>query len=157
MMTKRVRQICAVGLVLAGLTPASGLARDPAQRIVIDSGTPFAVATENLVASIRAHQMGLVARANAQNGAASQGVTIPGNQVFMVFRPDFAVRMLAADPEAGFEAPIRIYVTENDDGSARISYIRPSDVFAGYDNQALAEMAKELDPIFDAIVRDAAR
>lgn len=46
----------------------------------------------------------------------------------MVFRPDFAVRLLAADPRAGFEAPIRIYLYENADGTATVSYLAPSAV-----------------------------
>jgi uncharacterized protein (DUF302 family) len=52
----------------------------------------------------------------------------------MVFRNDFAVRLLAADAAAGFEAPIRIYVYENADGTATVSYIAPSVVFAPYQN-----------------------
>ncbi len=99
--------------------------------------------------------MGLVARASAQAGAASVGVTIPGNQVFMIYRPDFAVRMLKASVEAGFEAPIRVYVVEKPYGAAQVSYIKPSDVFAGYQNAELDAMASELDTIFAAIVRDA--
>ncbi len=73
----------------------------------------------------------------------------------MVYRPDFAVCMLKASVEAGFEAPIRIYVVEQDGGMARVSYIKPSDVFADYNSVALDEMAKELDAIFASILRDA--
>lgn len=73
----------------------------------------------------------------------------------MIYRPDFAVRMLKASVEAGFEAPIRVYVVEKSDGTAQVSYIKPSDVFAGYQNADLDAMAKELDAIFEAIVRDA--
>jgi uncharacterized protein (DUF302 family) len=80
---------------------------------------------------------------------------IPGNQVFMIYRPDFAVRMLKASVEAGFEAPIRIYVVEQGDGTTRVSYIKPSDVFADYENAELNAMAHELDTIFAAILRDA--
>jgi uncharacterized protein (DUF302 family) len=57
--------------------------------------------------------MGLVARASATMGAKSIGKTIPGNMVVMVYRPDFAIRMLKASVPAGIEAPIRFYITEN--------------------------------------------
>ena len=66
----------------------------------------------------------------------------------MVFRNDFAVRLLAADAAAGFEAPIRIYVYENADGTATVSYIAPSVVFAPYQNAEVQAVAKELDAIF---------
>lgn len=100
--------------------------------------------------------MGLVAQASASRGAAGRGVKIPGNAVVMVFRNDYAVRMLAASIPAGIEAPLRIYVTENADGSASLTYRKPSAVFAPYGNAKLDAMSKELDPIFEKIARDAA-
>jgi uncharacterized protein (DUF302 family) len=100
--------------------------------------------------------MGVVAMASASRTAAARGVTIPGNAVVMVFRNDYAVRMLEASVPAGIEAPLRIYVTENPDGTASLTWHRPSAVFAPYGNAALDAMARELDPIFEKIVREAA-
>jgi uncharacterized protein (DUF302 family) len=100
--------------------------------------------------------MGLVAQASASRGAAARGVKIPGNAVLMVFRNDYAVRMLGASVAAGIEAPLRLYVTENSDGTASLTYRMPSAVFAPYGSSALDEMAKELDAVFRNIVRDAA-
>lgn len=102
------------------------------------------------------NKMGMVAQASASRGAASRGVKIPGNIVLMVFRNDYAVRMLQASVPAGIEAPLRLYVTENADGTASLTYRLPSAVFAPYGNRELDAMAKELDPIFQNIVRDAA-
>lgn len=101
------------------------------------------------------HKMGLVAQASASRGAAARGVKIPGNAVLMVFRNDYAVRMLQVSVPAGIEAPLRIYITENSDGTASLTYRMPSAVFAPYRNRVLDEMAKELDVIFQDIVRDA--
>jgi uncharacterized protein (DUF302 family) len=39
----------------------------------------------------------------------------------LVFRNDYAVRMLEASIPAGIEAPLRFYVTENPDGQTRLS------------------------------------
>ena len=80
---------------------------------------------------------------------------IAGNTVLMVFRNDYAVRMLAASVPAGIEAPIRIYVTEDTDGKASVTYRTPSAAFAPYGNAQLDAVARELDPVFDKIVRDA--
>jgi uncharacterized protein (DUF302 family) len=122
----------------------------------IDTSHSFAVLVERLGAAVGGHGMGLVARASASAGAAQRGIEIPGNAVLMVFRNDFAVRMLAASVPAGIEAPLRLYVTENPDGSASITYRTPSAVFAPYGSAALDAMARELDPIIEAIVTDAA-
>ena len=82
-------------------------------------------------------------------------MTIAGNAVVMVFRPDFAVRMLAASVDAGVEAPLRLYITEQPDGGTRLSWRRPSSVFAPYGVPGLDAMAAELDPILARIAAQA--
>ena len=119
-----------------------------------DYARPASLA-EALEQAIAAQKMALVCHANAQRGAAARGVSIKGNQVLMVFRNDFAVRLLAAEPAAGFEAPIRIYVYENADGTATVSYLPPSIVFAPYQHPEVRAVARELDPIMKAIVEQA--
>lgn len=123
--------------------------------LTINSQQPFDTVIQRLEKSITEHKMGLVAQASASKGAASKGIKIPGNAVLMVFRPDFAVRMLKASIPAGFEAPLRIYVTENTDGTTSVSYRTPSVIFAPYQNADLDVLARELDPIFAGIVGDA--
>lgn len=107
--------------------------------------------------TIEANKMGLVAQASASRGAAARGVKIPGNLVLMVFRNDYAVRMLAASVPAGVEAPLRLYVTEDANGKASVTWRAPSAVFAPYGSAELDAMARELDPVFEKIVRDATR
>lgn len=121
---------------------------------VIETKQPFSAFTERLTAAIKKNKMGLVAQACANCGAKSIGVTIPGNRVFMIFRPDFAVRMLKASEAAGIEAPIRLYVTEQPDGAARLSYRLPSHTFGDYKVAALDELGAELDVIVARIVED---
>lgn len=146
-----------VVLAIGALVPTAVLlaaARGDAQenRVAMASGVPFARVAEALERAIADQKMVLVCHANAQRGAATRGVTIKGNQVMMVFRNDLAVRLLAADPEAGFEAPIRIYLYENPDGTATVSYVPPTVVFARYRHPDVHAIARELDPIFKAIV-----
>lgn len=124
--------------------------------VVVKSEHGFDALVTRLEKAIAANKMGLVAQASASRGAAARGVKIPGNAVLMVFRNDYAVRMLKASVPAGIEAPLRIYVTENADGTASLTYRRPNAVFAPYANPALDEMAKELDVIFQNIIRDGA-
>ena len=106
-------------------------------------------------AAVAQQKMGLVATASASAGAAGRGVKIPGNAVLMVFRNDYAVRMLQLSVPAGIEAPIRFYVTENANGTASLTYRTPSAVFTPYQSEKLNAMAAELDPIFERIAHDA--
>ncbi len=125
---------------------------------VLKTEHSYAALVERLETAIAANKMGLVSRASATLGAKRVlEKTIPGNTVIGVYRPDFAVRMLEASLAAGIEAPIRLYVTENADGSATLSYKTPSAVFAPYADggEALKTLAEELDAIFARIAADA--
>ncbi len=151
--------ILLIGFLLWPGVPARAAAWDaPAGWSVIDTGHSYKALVDRLGEAVKANKMGLVTRASATLGAKSLGKTIPGNMVVGVFRPDFAVRMLAASVPAGIEAPIRFYITENGDGTATLSYKKPSAVFAPYTDRgaALRELAAELDAIFAKIAREAA-
>jgi uncharacterized protein (DUF302 family) len=154
-----IRQICFSVLILfpSVLWCQSGYTADgcllETRKIV--SRQPFEMLIQRLEKSIAGNNMGLVAQASASRGAANRDVKIPGNIVLMVFRNDYAVSMLKASIPAGIEAPLRIYVTENEDGSSTISYIPPTTVFSPYKNRELDALAAEMDPIFERIVNDA--
>ncbi len=152
-----MRGLHAAALLLAGgawcvaAVPAGAQHPSGGEIVTVVVQKPFADAAERLKAAIAANGFGLVCHANAQAGAASRGVKIKGNQVFMVFRPDFAVRMLAASVEAGYEAPLRLYLTENDDGTATLRYVKPSAVFKPYSHPDLDRLGAELDLLFEKI------
>ena len=151
--------ILLIGFLLWPGVPAGAAAWDaPAGWSVIDTGHSYKALVDRLGKAVKANKMGLVTRASATLGAKSLGKTIPGNMVVGVYRPDFAVRMLAASVPAGIEAPIRFYITENGDGTATLSYKRPSAAFAPYTDggAALRELAAELDTLFAKIAREAA-
>ena len=119
----------------------------------------YSALVERLEAAVKAERMGLVTQASASVGAEAQGFTIPGNRVVGVYRNDYARRMLAASVAAGIEAPIRFYVTENEDGGATLSWKMPSFVFAPYMDEGgddLRTLAEELDGVFESIARRAA-
>ncbi len=144
----RCAAVIAVLIVIAGPAPAA-----PEEgRVSKVSTAPFGQVAQALQRAIADAGMALVCHADAQRGAAARGVSIKGNQVMMVFRNDFAVRLLAADPAAGFEAPLRIYLYENPDGTATVIYTPPTVVFARYRHPEVQKVAAELDPIFRSIL-----
>lgn len=154
----RLLVFCAVVVLsLAGLARAEGLA-DREGWQVVPTDKSFDTLVEDLKTAIKADKMGLVTQASASAGAKGRGITIPGNRVIGVYRNDYAVRMLEASVAAGIEAPIRFYVTENDDGTATLSWKTPSMVFAPYmseGGEALATLAGELDLVFLSIAEGA--
>jgi uncharacterized protein (DUF302 family) len=160
-MTDRYRilfRLLAALAVVTLLSVSAVRAADPAGPPglqVLPSQYGFAELWSRLEKAVAANKMGIVARASASKGAAARGIEIPGNAVIMVYRNDFAVRMLEANVTAGIEAPLHFNVTEDAAGTASLSYRTPSAVFAPYGGAALAEMAKELDAIFARIAADA--
>ena len=143
-----------IGLVTP-LAPASADNATPyAGTKTIPTKQSFKGLWNQLESAVQSNRMGIVGRASASSGAKSQGFDIPGNAAVMVFRNDFARRMLAASIPAGFEAPLRFYITENADGTATLTYRTPSSVFSLYGNSDLNALAGELDLIFEKIVSD---
>ena len=124
---------------------------------VIETGKPFLPYVEALKASITDNSFGIIGLACSNCAIKAKfGEEIPGNRVFLIFRPDFARRMLAASTAAGIEAPIRIYVTEAADGTATVTHRLPSHVFGAYEVPALTDMGGELDMLVAKVLADAA-
>jgi len=156
-------RVLALTMLILGAFPSAALTGEIAQRpgwVVFDTVHTLDGLTERLKEAIKAENMGLVTQASASAGAASQGINIPGNRVLGVCRNDYARRMLAASLAAGIEAPIRFYLTENQDGTATLSYRTPSAVFMPYfdeGGQALKALAGELDGVFARIAERAVK
>nr|WP_220749508.1 MULTISPECIES: DUF302 domain-containing protein [unclassified Jannaschia] len=124
---------------------------------------PTAKTFETLVADTRAAAgaggLAVVTMAGPTGAAARRGIDIPGNRVIGLYNNDFAVRVLRLSTAAMIEAPIRVYVTENADGTATLSYKLPSQIFAPYMAEAprLQPIALELDAAFEQVSTAAAR
>jgi len=123
--------------------------------VEIDTPHDFDTLWDRMEQAVLDHDMLLVGRASASRAAAGRGIEIAGNGIVEVYRNDFAVRMLGASVPAGFEAPIRYYLTEDADGTTTLTYRRPSAIFAPYGSDDLDAMAEELDAIFAAIAEQA--
>jgi len=153
-----LRRTLAGLLIAAAILAVAQIARAAPEGFTsVKTPHDFTTLVERVAAAVKANGLFVVTRASASKGAASRGLTIPGNMVLGVYRNDFAVRMLEASLAAGIEAPIRFYVTENADGSANLAYRAPSAVFAPYEDggEALAALAGELDGLFAAVAAEA--
>jgi uncharacterized protein (DUF302 family) len=125
---------------------------------VLPVSSTYELLLQALREAVEAEDMFIVTEAGPTEAAARRGELIPGNRVVGVFRNDYAVRTLRLSVPAMIEAPIRFYVTEDEDGSATLAWKTPSHVLAPYleeGGEALAEIGRELDAVFDAIGRRA--
>ncbi|MEL7154264.1 MAG: DUF302 domain-containing protein [Pseudomonadota bacterium] len=125
---------------------------------VHDTEQEYKVLIDNVKSAVKANGMFVVTQAGPTGAAKKRGIEIPGNRVIGVYNNKFAVRAIRLSVAAMIEAPIRMYVTEDADGSATLSYKTPSHVFAPYFDEGGAELqalAAELDAIFARIAAQA--
>ncbi|WP_298984975.1 DUF302 domain-containing protein [uncultured Roseibium sp.] len=144
-------------IVAVGVSQADSLSDREGWK-VIPTEQSYSDLVESVKAAVKTEKMLLVTQASASAGAKGRGLKIPGNRIMGVYRNDYAIRMLEASVAAGIEAPIRFYVTENSDGSGTLSWKTPGFVFAPYMDEggdALAELAAELDDVFQTIADNA--
>ncbi len=128
--------------------------------VVLKSKHSYADLINEVNKAAKANKIGIVTRASATVGAKKVlNKKIPGNMVVGLYHPRFAVRMLETSIASGIEAPIRVYLTENEDGTAELSYKTPSHVFAPYmgeGGEKLKALAAELDELFAKLTKQAA-
>lgn len=153
-----LRILALIAALAAALPAAAGSVSPREGWAVHDTAHSYDDLLVKLKSAIKAHKMFLVTQAGPTQAAAKRGIEIPGNRVIGVYRNDYAVRAIKLSVAAMIEAPIRFYVTEDEDGSATLSYKTPSHVFAPYLAEGGADLealAAELDTIFAAIAADA--
>ncbi|MEM7668861.1 MAG: DUF302 domain-containing protein [Pseudomonadota bacterium] len=146
-----------VALSVASTALAASIAPRPGW-VVLETRHSYEDLVKRIGAAVKANGMIVVTRAGPTKAAARRGITIPGNLVMGVYNNDFAVRALGFSTAAMIEAPIRIYVTEDEGGTATLSYKTPTLVFTPYfedGGQGLRDLASELDAKFEAIAEAA--
>ncbi len=141
------------GVAMADIAPRDGWVVEPTEK-------SFEQLVGDVKKAVKANKMGVVTQAGPTAAAKQRGIDIPGNRVIGVFNNKFAVKILGLSEAAMIEAPIRLYVTENEDGTATLSYKTPSTVFTPYMSEAgeaLAIEAAKLDEIFQSIAQSASK
>ncbi|MFK7746108.1 MAG: DUF302 domain-containing protein [Roseobacter sp.] len=155
-----MRHFLLVLLLIAANGLAAGDIQPRAGWIVLPTDKTHSALLTDLRSAVKANKMGVVTQAGPTATARQRGIDIPENRVVGVFNNKFAVEVLATSTAAMIEAPIRFYLTANEDGSATLSYKTPSFVFDPYMDEGgddLAALASTLDRIFDRIAQQAIR
>lgn len=108
-------------------------------------------AAQKLIAAIAAFPMGLTAHINGQTNCLKKGMDAPADQILEVFRPDYAMKVWAAEKAAGIDIPLRIHLYEQD-GRTWIAHRSASETFRPYANPRLDALGGELDAVFSGIL-----
>lgn len=122
--------------------------------VVHNSNKSYQALVDAVKTAAKHSELGVVTEAGPTRAAAKRGIKIPGNRVIGLFNNKYAVRILKDSTAAMIEAPIRMYVTEAPDGTATLSYKRPSYVYQPYMEEGgddLKQAAAALDDDFAKI------
>ena len=122
--------------------------------VVHDTEHSYSDLLERARSAVKTGGMVVVTEAGPTQAAARRGVEISGNRVLGIFHNTYAVQIIRLSVPAMIEAPIRMYVTEDEDGTATLSYKKPTFVFEPYMEEGgaeLQEIAWKLDEIFSDI------
>lgn len=151
--------MAAVGWLTVAAPPASAEIAARPGWVITPTPHKYLDLSQRVANAAKRHKIAVIAVASATVGVErALKEHIPGNMVIELYHPRFAKRTLAASIPAGIEAPIRMYITENPDQTATVSYKMPSFIFAPYMAEGGADLkalAAELDVLFDSLVKDA--
>lgn len=111
---------------------------------------PLADAVARLRAAIEANDLWVLHEIDPQAIVRKGGYAIPGARQILCFHPRLMVRLLAADPSAILEVPLKFALLE-EAGGVRLRWLDPLSAFDRYGNGALAELGGELRRTCDRI------
>ncbi len=143
--------------ILVLLLSASALNGAEPWRVDKASNSDFKTTVDRLEGALRNQMFMVPTKIDHQNMLSMVNVHTKGSRTYGVFRPLVGGRLFAADPAAGFELPLKIYVFERNDGKTVVSYFKPSAGFSTYGNPELTKLGKELDDILEKVASEATR
>ena len=116
---------------------------------VRSSALPVEAVVARLKQAIIAADLWILHEINPQMVLARGGYEIGSGRQLLCFHPDLMARLLAADPAALLEAPLKFAIVALPDRTVTIRWIDPAQSFARYENAALAALGRELSALCD--------
>lgn len=107
------------------------------------SSHDVATTADNLVAAVEGAGATLFARVDHQKGAMAVGTEIPAATLVIFGNPKIGTPIIAENPEAGLDLPIRVLIWDKD-GQTMIGYLSPDELAARYGLSASAEALKTM-------------
>jgi uncharacterized protein (DUF302 family) len=108
--------------------------------------------TVRLRRSIEAADVWLLDEIDPQKLLTRGGYHIPPARQLLFFHPRYMARLLAADPSALVEAPIKFAVQEISATRSLVHWLDPAAAFARYGNPILSALGKDLAALCSTII-----
>ena len=120
-----IRSILGAAFVTTLALPAAALETIPSPHSVAET-------MDKLVAAVEGAGATVMARVDHSAGAESVDMELPDAQLLVFGNPRLGTRVMEQDLSAGLILPMRVLVSEGEDGTV-ITWATPAEMFAGLD------------------------
>lgn len=107
------------------------------------SASDVLTTADKLVAAVEGAGATVFARVDHQKGAMSIGTDIPGATLVIFGNPKIGTPIIAENPKAGLDLPIRVLIWD-EDGQTMIGYLSPDELASRYGLSGSAEALKKM-------------
>lgn len=120
-MAMRIRHAAAVALTLGvGTAVSAGSPEDGL--VAVRSAYPVQETVDRLKADIAAKGIMFFDEIDQQQLARGAGIELNGSRLLLFGNPPLGIQFLTANPNAGIDWPVRVLVTEDDQGQVQVVY-----------------------------------
>ncbi|OEJ65956.1 DUF302 domain-containing protein [Magnetovibrio blakemorei] len=116
---------------------------------------PFDEALEKATAALKAKGLGVLTTINVQNAMKEKlGEDINPYMILGACSPSHAFKAIQAEDKIGVMLPCNVLVQQKDDGKIEISIVDPVASMSAIHNDALGEVALEVQSLLKGVARD---
>lgn len=127
---------------------------DPRGLITLQGGGTTDRLLRRVVTRIEELGLEVLAVIDHSGDAAEAGVTIPETKLVLFGNPKGLAELMRAHPRLAIELPLKLLISENDDGDVLISYYAPDELARRYE---LTEDEADMLRVIDTIARQTPR
>lgn len=132
----------ALGLVVTGAF--AGVTSAQETRVTVQSTKSYEQTIDKLKAAVGQGGMMIMAQVDQGNMLSMAGLKLKAT-LFLVGNPTVGKQLFEQDHGVGLYVPLRVFVTEGEDGKTYVSYEKPSSVLKQFNNQKIDMVGGMLD------------
>jgi uncharacterized protein (DUF302 family) len=121
---------------------------------VAKSPHPVAATADRLVAALEGRAITVFARIDHAGGARAAGLALADEELLVFGDPRAGTPLMAEDPQAGYELPLRLLVWEADGGTL-VGYRPPTELAERYAVGARSELLARMGKLLEDLVAEA--
>ncbi len=122
---------------------------------LITRASPYSVAVtmDRLVAALERRGITVFARIDHAGGGRAVGLELADEQLLIFGDPRAGTLLMQAEPEIGYELPLRLLVWDAQD-KTRVGYRAPTEVAEGYPGIDQGEILSRMDGLLEALIQE---